>query len=76
MIDHGVFMAGSTLKPNIVNAGKDCPVTYTVDEIAEANVFALEQSFPVAMKGLNYLSGGQDLTTAAARLSAINKANT
>lgn len=76
MIDHGVFMPGSTLKPNIVNAGKDCPVTYTVDEIAEANVFVLEQSFPVAMKGLNYLSGGQDLTTAAARLSSINKANT
>ena len=27
------------------------------------------------MKGCNYLSGGQDLPTAAARLSAINKAN-
>jgi fructose-bisphosphate aldolase class I len=76
MIDHGVYMAGSTLKPNIVNPGRDCPVSYTVDEIAEANIFVFEQSFPVAMKGANYLSGGQDLTTAAARLSAINKANT
>jgi fructose-bisphosphate aldolase class I len=75
MIDHGVFMAGSTLKPNIVNPGKDCPINYTVDEIAEANVFVLEQSFPVAMKGANYLSGGQSLAQAAARLNAIVKAN-
>jgi fructose-bisphosphate aldolase class I len=75
-VDHGVYMAGSTLKPNIVNPGKNCPVSYTVEEIAEANIFVFEQSFPVAMKGCNYLSGGQDLATAAARLSAINKANT
>jgi fructose-bisphosphate aldolase class I len=75
MIDHGVFMAGFTLKPNIVNSGKDCPASYTVDEIAEANIFVLEQSFPVAMKGANYLSGGQNLTQAAARLNAIVKAN-
>jgi fructose-bisphosphate aldolase, class I len=73
MIEHGVYMAGSTLKPNMVNPGKDCPVSYTVDEIAQANIFVLEQSFPVAMKSANYLSGGQTLEQAAARLSAINK---
>ena len=75
MIDHGVYMAGSTLKPNIVNPGRDCAKNYTVEEIAEANIFVFEQSFPVAMKGCNYLSGGQNLADAAARLSAINKAN-
>ena len=75
MIDHGVYMPGTTLKPNIVNPGKDCRTSYTVEEIAEANVFVLEQSFPVAMKGANFLSGGQDLLTAAARLNAMNKAN-
>mmetsp|Transcript_21615 Transcript_21615/g.45114 ORF Transcript_21615/g.45114 Transcript_21615/m.45114 type:complete len:151 (-) Transcript_21615:111-563(-) len=75
MIDHGVYMAGSTLKPNIVNPGRDCPISYTVEQIAEANVFVVEQSFPVAMKGCNYLSGGQTLHQAAARLSAINRAN-
>ncbi|CEM17675.1 unnamed protein product [Vitrella brassicaformis CCMP3155] len=73
MVDHGVYLQGSTLKPNIVNPGRDCPKPYTVDEIAEANLFVLEQSFPVAMKGANYLSGGQDLTAAAARLNAINR---
>lgn len=75
MIDHGVYMAGATLKPNIVNPGKKCPRSYSVQEIAEANVFVFEQSFPVAMKGSNYLSGGQTLEQAAARLSAINQAN-
>merc|ERR1712224_954998 len=71
MIDHNVYMAGTTLKPNIVNPGKDCTESYTVEEIAKANIFVFEQSFPVAMKGCNYLSGGQTLTQAAARLSAI-----
>lgn len=75
MIDHGVYVAASTLKPNIVNPGRDCPKRYSVQEIAEANIFVLEHSFPVAMKGCNYLSGGQTLAEAAARLSAINKAN-
>lgn len=73
MIDHGVYMAGSTLKPNIINPGRDCTESYSVEEIAEANIFVLEQSFPVAMKGANYLSGGQSLPDAAARLSALNK---
>ena len=51
MIDHGVYMPGSTLKPNIVNPGRACPQSYTVQEIAEANVYVFENSFPVAMKG-------------------------
>lgn len=73
MIDHGVYMPGTTLKPNIINAGKSCPVDYTVEEIAEANIYVLEQSFPVAMPGANFLSGGQTLEQASARLSAMNK---
>ena len=75
MIDHGVYMPGATLKTNIINPGKDCPISYSVEDIAKANVSVLESTFPVAMKTLNYLSGGQTLMDAAARLSAINKAN-
>ena len=73
MIDHGVYMSGATLKTNMVNPGKDCPVSYTVEEIAEANLYVLRQVFPVAMKGNNYLSGGQTLQQAVARLNAINR---
>jgi len=73
MIDHGVYMPGTTLKPNIINPGKDCPVGYTVEEIAQANIYVLEQSFPCAMPGANFLSGGQTLEQGTARLSAMNK---
>mmetsp|Transcript_35020 Transcript_35020/g.64478 ORF Transcript_35020/g.64478 Transcript_35020/m.64478 type:complete len:143 (-) Transcript_35020:48-476(-) len=73
MIDHGVYMAGATLKSNIVNPGRNCPMSYTVEEIAAANIFVFEQCFPTSMKGANYLSGGQTLEEASARLSAINK---
>jgi fructose-bisphosphate aldolase class I len=73
MIDHGVYMPGTTLKPNIINPGKNCPVSYSVEEIAEANIYVLEQSFPVAMPGANFLSGGQTLAQGTARLSAMNK---
>lgn len=74
MIDHGVYMEGATLKPNIVNPGRSCSRSYSVEEIAEANIYVLRNAFPVAMPGLNFLSGGQSLQDAAARLSAINKA--
>lgn len=75
MIDHGVYMAGTILKSNVVNPGRDCPENYSVEEVARANIFVFEQCFPVSMPGANYLSGGQTLEDAAARLSAINKAN-
>ena len=75
MIDHGVYMAGTILKSNIVNPGRDCIAPYSVEEIAKANVFVFEQAFPVAMPGANYLSGGQTLEDATARLCAINRAN-
>ena len=75
MIEHRVHLLGATLKSNIVNPGRECPVPYTVDDIARANVSVLERTFPVAMKTANYLSGGQSLGDAAARLSAINRLN-
>ena len=75
MIEHGVHLPGAILKSNIVNPGRECPVPYTVDDIERANVSMLERMFPVAMKTANYLSGGQSLGDAAARLSAINRLN-
>ena len=75
LIDHGVYLPGCSLKSNMVNPGRDCPVSYSVDEIARANVSTLEHTLPVSIKTANYLSGGQCLADAAARLSAINRAN-
>lgn len=73
MRNHGVYLPGSTLKPNMINPGKDCPLKYSVEDIAQANIYVLQNTFPVAMKGVNYLSGGQTLEQALARLSAINQ---
>jgi fructose-bisphosphate aldolase class I len=73
MLDHGVFMEGAILKSNMVNPGKDCPIPYSVEEIAQANIDVLRRCFPIALKSANFLSGGQSLEDAAARLSVINK---
>ena len=70
---HGVYMEGAVLKSNMVNPGKDCPVSYTVEEIAEANLQVFRRCFPTAMTTANFLSGGQSLEDASARLDAINK---
>lgn len=72
-LDHGVFMEGTVLKSNIVNPGRDCPIAYTVDEIGKANIDTLRRCMPVAIRTANFLSGGQSLADASARLNAMNK---
>ncbi len=76
MLDHGVYMEGSLLKSNMVNPGKACKTNYTVDELAIANLQVFRRCFPTAMVSANFLSGGQSLEDAAARLDAINKHKT
>jgi len=76
MLDHGVYMEGALLKSNMVNPGKKCKTAYTVDELAIANLQVFRRCFPTAMVSANFLSGGQSLDDAAARLDAINKHKT
>ena len=66
-------MEGATLKPNMVNPGRGCKVKFTAKEIGEATVTSLRRVMPAAMPGVNFLSGGQTLEDAAARLCAINQ---
>lgn len=73
MLDAGVYMEGALLKSNMVNPGKKCKTNYTVDELAIANLQVFRRCFPTAMVSANFLSGGQSLEDAAARLDAINK---
>jgi len=73
MLDHGVYMEGALLKSNMVNPGKKCKTKYTVDDLAVANLQVFRRCFPTAMVSANFLSGGQSLEDAAARLDAINK---
>jgi len=69
-------MEGCILKVNMINAGLECPTRYSLDEIARANLDVLQRTMPTAIPGVNYLSGGQSLTDALARLSAINAMKT
>jgi len=73
MAAHGVHMDGCILNVNMVNAGLGCAdAPYSAEAIADANLRALRRSLPVACRTVNYLSGGQSLADAAARLNAIN----
>ncbi len=57
----------------MVNAGTGCAANpYTLDAIADANLRTLRRTLPVSVRTVNYLSGGQSLADAAARLDAIN----
>eukprot|EP00195_Chlamydomonas_chlamydogama_P017828 CAMPEP_0202895430 /NCGR_PEP_ID=MMETSP1392-20130828/4638_1 /ASSEMBLY_ACC=CAM_ASM_000868 /TAXON_ID=225041 /ORGANISM="Chlamydomonas chlamydogama, Strain SAG 11-48b" /LENGTH=404 /DNA_ID=CAMNT_0049580441 /DNA_START=30 /DNA_END=1244 /DNA_ORIENTATION=- len=73
MLEHGVFMEGAILKSNIVNPGKKCPLPYSVDDIAQANIDVFRRVMPVAIRSANFLSGGQSLEDASARLSVMNQ---
>jgi fructose-bisphosphate aldolase class I len=59
LAEHGVHLEGTILKVNMVNAGKDCAETYTPEQIADANLRTLRRTLPVAVRTVNYLSGGQ-----------------
>mmetsp|Transcript_2932 Transcript_2932/g.9897 ORF Transcript_2932/g.9897 Transcript_2932/m.9897 type:complete len:100 (-) Transcript_2932:1581-1880(-) len=86
MLDHGVYMEGTTLKPNMVtpegstrlmadapqvNPGKSCQRKYTAEELGEATITVLRRCMPCAMPGVNFLSGGQSLEDAAARSESL-----
>jgi len=73
MLEHGVYMEGTILKTNLVNPGLSCDLDYSIEEIAIANMMVLRRTMPVAIRGVNFLSGGQSLEGAAARLNALNK---
>lgn len=73
LVDHHVYLEGTVLKTNMVLPGFKCPKDYTVDQIAVATVQVLQETVPVAVPGVGFLSGGLSEDTATANLNAINK---
>ena len=67
-----VALEGMILKPNMVVPGLTCPGQETVDEVAEATVRCLLRAVPAAVPGIAFLSGGQSVELASARLNAMN----
>eukprot|EP00667_Euglena_gracilis_P015253 EG_transcript_15855 len=72
--DHGVFLEGTLLKPNMVLPGKGCPAQYSDAERGVATVTVLRRTVPAAVPSIHFLSGGQSPEEASANLNAINQA--
>ena len=60
------------LKPAMVLPGTTCPTQATPLQVAAATLTSLRRTVPAAVRGINFLSGGQSETTATANLNAIN----
>ena len=70
----GIHLEGMILKPNMVIAGKKCPVQATPEQVASATVRTLKRHVPSAVPGIAFLSGGQTPAQAALHLSLMNRA--
>ncbi len=73
LYEQGVKLEGTILKPNMVVAGKRCPVQPSVEEVAERTVEVLKDCVPSAVPGIAFLSGGQDNVMATENLNAMNQ---
>jgi fructose-bisphosphate aldolase class I len=69
---HRVRLEGTLLKPNMVVAGKKCPVQAEVQQVAEYTVRTLKRTVPPAVPGIVFLSGGQSPRQATEHLNAMN----
>jgi len=67
-----VDLRGIILKPNMVLAGKDSDQVNDHDTVAEFTVNSLRNAVPASVAGIAFLSGGQESTSAALNLNAIN----
>lgn len=72
LVEHGIFLEGTILKPNMVISGKECPKQAGPKEIAEATVRCFRRSVPAAIPGIVFLSGGQSPEEATENLNAMN----
>jgi fructose-bisphosphate aldolase class I len=68
-----VDLRGTLLKPNMVIAGKGCPVQAPPVQIAELTVECFLNHVPAAIPGIVFLSGGQSEVEATENLNAINQ---
>lgn len=68
----GVMLEGMILKPNMVLPGSICSTPVSLDDVADFTVKCLLRTVPAAVPGIAFLSGGQTVELASARLNAMN----
>ena len=73
LVDLGVDIGSTILKPNMVISGSTCPKQAGVQEVAEKTLKCLIENVPEDLPGIAFLSGGQSDIDATAHLDAMNK---
>ncbi len=73
LYEQGVKLEGIVLKPNMVVAGKQCPLQPSGEEVAERTIKVLKDTVPSSVPGIAFLSGGQDNELATQNLDIMNK---
>jgi fructose-bisphosphate aldolase class I len=76
LIEAGVDLAGTVLKPNMVLPGTTSGQEASPEEVAEQTVATLRAVLPDSLAGVAFLSGGQSPETATANLAAMQKHDT
>ena len=64
LFNQKVSLEGMLLKPNMVISGKECAKQASVGEVALATLRCLNRYVPAAVRGVVFLSGGQDFIAA------------
>jgi fructose-bisphosphate aldolase class I len=67
-----VMLEGMILKPNMVLSGAACAQQATESEVADATLSCFLRAVPAAVPAIAFLSGGQSVELASARLNAMN----
>ena len=73
LIDKGVDITGTILKPNMVTSGSNASNQAGIEEVAQRTVDCLKANVPDSLPGITFLSGGQSDVDATAHLDAMNK---
>ena len=75
LILHKVDLSGVILKPNMILPGSSSNEKISGNEVAKLTVECLKNSVPSEVKGIAFLSGGQNEIEATENLDLINKEN-
>ena len=73
LLEKGVDIKGTILKPNMVTSGSNYSDQANVEEVARKTIDCLKAYVPDDLPGITFLSGGQSDIDATAHLDAMNK---
>lgn len=73
LAEQRVRLEAMVLKPNMVVAGKSCPVQPSAEQVADLTLTCLRNTVPAAVPGIAFLSGGQGAEPATRHLDAMNR---